>query len=182
MNNIYVLFGPSGCGKNTVASIMEQQFECEKLVTDTTRKPREGEINHIDYNFFTKEEFLRGIENDEYVEYTNYSGNFYGSRKKNYETLLNKGKNIVIIMDIKGVLKLKEIFPKETIAIFIKVHLNLLEDRMKERGDNLDSITKRLDNVKLTNELENEKFADIVLCNEGTIEDLKQQIKQIRED
>lgn len=85
-------------------------------------------------------------------------------------------------MDIKGVLKLKEIFPKETIAIFIKVHLNLLEDRMKERGDNLDSITKRLDNVKLTNELENEKFADIVLCNEGTIEDLKQQIKQIRED
>lgn len=51
MNNIYVLFGPSGCGKNTVASIMEQQFECEKLVTDTTRKPREGEINHIDYNY-----------------------------------------------------------------------------------------------------------------------------------
>lgn len=181
MSYIYVLFGPSGCGKNTIAEMIKEEFQCKKFVTDTTRKPREGEINHKDYNFVTKEEFLKGIEQSDYVEYTNYSGNFYGSRKASYEELLNQGENILLIMDIKGVLKLKELFPEKTKSVFIKSSFESLRERMINRGDSLESVNQRLKHLESTGEFDNEKYADIVIFNDGDLEFAKQQIKQIRE-
>lgn len=177
---ILVLFGPSGCGKSTVGDLLLKDDKFSKLITDTTRLPRKGEIDKKDYNFRTKEEFLSDIKSGKYLEYAEYSENYYGSRIESFNNMLEQKKHIVIIMDINGVKRIKKEFPKDTISIFVSCSLDKLEERMKLRGDSKEKIQERIQNIHKTNEMDNIIYADYIIQNNSSIEVLKEQIEELK--
>lgn len=95
---IIVLVGASGCGKTAISKEIVKYDGFERVVTDTTRKPRPREVNGVDYNFVDRKSFVP----KDYLEYTEYSGNFYGTKARNIDDILNRGNVAVLIMDING--------------------------------------------------------------------------------
>ena len=109
---IFILSGPSGCGKNTVYEWLRAlDPDIVQTVSATTRKPRPGERNGVDYYFETVEEFKRRIDNDEFVEYVTYGGNNYGTLKSEVERLTALGKTVVLVIEVRGALNIKRMFP-----------------------------------------------------------------------
>lgn len=179
---IIVIFGPSGSGKNKVAKIMEERFQSKKFVTDTTRPIRKGEVDGIDYNFLDIDSFMKNIKEDKYLEYVMYANNFYGSKKEDYQKFIDNNENTIIVMDIRGVKALKEYFSNNVLAIFLNVSKETLIKRMKIRGETDELIQERLKYLEETREDENIKFADFVLDNNGTVEELKAQVNELMKE
>jgi guanylate kinase len=120
MEKVFVISGPSGSGKGTIIKAIREEFgNMAKLVTTTTRAPRGEDVAGKTYNFVSKEEFEQWIKNDEIIEYNFHFDNYYGSRKKDVEDLLLKGKNVLIEVEVKGAMTFKEKLPK-AVLIFIK--------------------------------------------------------------
>ena len=116
---LVVFSGPSGCGKDTVLDkIKEKGFVFDKTVSVTTRAMRDGEINGVDYYFISKEEFLEKIKNNEFVEYTEYSGNYYGTLKSEIENRVSKGGYVLLKIEVEGAENIKKAF-NEAVSIFI---------------------------------------------------------------
>lgn len=150
--------GLSASGKTTVADFLqgksinleinkENKDELnnigifKKIITSTTRKPRENEINEIDYYFFDVKTFKKMIKEDYFVEYANVFGNLYGTLKKEFKK--DCLDNRIIVMDPQGVKKIKEI-KKDVITIFFDISLENSFTRMNIRKDNLTEIEKRM--------------------------------------
>ena len=107
MNNtrglLVVVSGPSGVGKGTIMRpFMERNQNVKYSVSATTRAPREGEIDGVNYHFVTKEQFENLIENDEMLEYARYSGNYYGTPRFAVEKNLAAGLDVVLEIEVKG--------------------------------------------------------------------------------
>lgn len=134
---IFILSGPSGCGKNTVyEGLRALDPDIVQTVSATTRKPRPGERNGVDYYFETVEEFKRRIDNDEFVEYVTYGGNNYGTLKSEVERLTALGKTVVLVIEVRGALNIKRMFP-EAVSVFIEPpSMEELIRRINKRGDN----------------------------------------------
>ena len=134
---IFILSGPSGCGKNTVyEGLRALDPDIVQTVSATTRKPRPGERNGVDYYFETVEEFKRRIDNGEFVEYVTYGGNNYGTLKSEVERLTALGKTVVLVIEVRGALNIKRMFP-EAVAVFIEPpSMEELIRRINKRGDN----------------------------------------------
>lgn len=154
-----VFCGPSGSGKSTLLRRLMNEFPeaFAFSVSHTTRKPRPGEENGREYHFVTRDEMLKAIENNEFLEYAEFSGNIYGTSKKAVQTVLESGKICALDVDIQGVKSLKK-SNLNPIYCFVKPpSLEVLEKRLKERGtENSESLRKRLDTAKI--ELEFEKL------------------------
>ena len=105
---IFIISSPSGGGKGTIIAHLLKVFpNLEFSVSATSRKPREGEVNGVNYYFVSPEEFRRKIENDELVEYEEvYSGSFYGTPKSEIERISHKGNHVVFEVDVKGGMRL----------------------------------------------------------------------------
>ncbi len=117
---MFVVSSPTGAGKTTICEIIQQKREdIERVITHTTRKPREGEKNGIDYYFVSKEEFKRKIEEGGFVEYAIVHDNFYGTSKKALEDVLNKGKNALLAIDVQGAKNIMKSFKGRVVSIFI---------------------------------------------------------------
>ena len=116
---LIVISGPSGAGKGTICkSFMERNKEVVLSVSATTRSPRKGEVDGVNYHFMTKEQFKEKMEADDFLEYAEVYDNFYGTPKSNVEELLESGKDVILEIDIQGALKVKE-NAEEGIFIFI---------------------------------------------------------------
>ena len=100
---IILISGPSGVGKGTVVKEIVKDQKYALSVSVTTRNPREGEIDGVNYFFTTKEDFLRRIENNLMLEYAQYNGNFYGTPKDYVEQTVAQGKNIILEIEVQGV-------------------------------------------------------------------------------
>ena len=137
---IFILSGPSGCGKNTVyEGLRALDPDIVQTVSATTRKPRPGERNGVDYYFETVEEFKRRIDNGEFVEYVTYGGNNYGTLKSEVERLTALGKTVVLVIEVRGALNIKRMFP-EAVAVFIEPpSMEELIRRINKRGDSNDA-------------------------------------------
>jgi len=98
---LFIVSGPSGSGKSTVTKLVKDRLNIPLSISATTRQPRDGEIDGKDYFFLTKETFEQKIKNDEFYEYANVHGNYYGTLKEVVESNLNKGLN-VIEKDVNG--------------------------------------------------------------------------------
>ncbi|MBQ7257963.1 MAG: guanylate kinase [Abditibacteriota bacterium] len=161
----FVLSGPSGVGKDTVLEYLKSSFSLNKVVTATTRPPREGEIDGVAYDFMTKEDFQQRIKEDYFVEYASYADNFYGTPRKNVEKLINEGKNALLKIEVQGAVNVKKIMP-ETVLIFLAPpSMEFLEERLRGRGtDSEEDIEKRLKTAKT--ELEHIKYYDYLIVNE----------------
>ena len=132
---LIVISGPSGAGKGTICkALLEKHDNIYISVSATTRSPREGEIEGVNYYFLTKEAFEEKVKGNGFIEYANVHGNFYGTPKVNVEKMLEEGKDVILEIDIQGALQVKENF-KEGVFIFIlPPSMEELKKRIINRG------------------------------------------------
>ncbi|CAF0988783.1 unnamed protein product [Brachionus calyciflorus] len=177
-----VFCGPSGSGKSTLLKRLMNEFPKAFAfsVSHTTRKPRAGEENGREYHFVTRDEMLQAIQNDEFLEHAEFSGNIYGTSKKSVEHVLSSGRICALDVDIQGVKSLKK-SNLNPIYCFVKPpSLDALEKRLTDRGtETPESLKKRLDTAKIELDYaENEPNAfDYVIVND----DLDQAYGKLRD-
>ena len=138
--SLIVLSGPSGSGKDSVCErLKEYNDNFWVSISCTTRKPREGEEDGVNYFFITEEEFKEKIENDDLLEYAIYNNNYYGTPKSKIQEYLNKGIDVILVIEVQGALKIKQNIPE---AIFIFLMPPTMKDlvyRLKKRGTETDN-------------------------------------------
>lgn len=116
---LIVISGPSGCGKDTVVKeVLKTNQNAWLSVSCTSRKPRPGEVNGKDYFFLSRDEFEKKIADGDLLEYAEYAENYYGTPKDIIVEKINQGIDVILVIEIQGALKIKEIL-KETIFVFI---------------------------------------------------------------
>lgn len=143
--NLVVISGPSGTGKGCIIKeVMNKNKNIWYSVSATSRKIRPGEVDGANYYFMNPEEFEEKIKNDEFLEYTNYNGNYYGTPKKYINDKINSGKDVILEIEINGALKVKEMI-SDTIFIFIlPPSLEELKRRLEHRAtETKDKILER---------------------------------------
>lgn len=142
---LFIVSGPSGCGKGTVLAEILKQDNIYYSVSATTRSPRPGEVDGVNYHFLSKDEFEKLIENDGVLEYANYCGNYYGTPKKPVEDMLAQGKNVILEIEVQGALKVMEKCPEAVSVFILPPSLKELRRRLHKRGtETEDVIEKRI--------------------------------------
>ncbi|QGH23049.1 guanylate kinase [Clostridium butyricum] len=142
---LIVISGPSGAGKGTICkSFLERNSEVEISVSATTRSPRNGEVDGINYYFMSKEQFKEKIEANDFLEYAEVYDNFYGTPKSNVEQLLESGKDVILEIDIQGALKVKENTEEGVFIFILPPSMEELKARIIKRGSETpESLMKR---------------------------------------
>ena len=176
---LIVLSGPSGVGKGTVRAAIfskgEQKFVYS--ISATTRKPRTGETDGVDYFFKTREEFERMIQNKQLLEYAEYVGNYYGTPLEYVENTLASGKDVFLEIDVQGAIQVRELMPDGVFIFLTPPDLNELESRIVNRGTDSDEvIAKRMKTAR--EELELMKYYDYSVVND-TVDNAVQKIEAI---
>ncbi|MFA8437555.1 guanylate kinase [Pueribacillus sp. YX66] len=133
---LFVLSGPSGVGKGTVReAIMEGRNETlHYSISVTTRKPRDGEIDGVDYFFKSKVEFEQMIKNNELLEWAEYVGNYYGTPIKYVQKMLKKGNDVLLEIEVQGAMQVKQNFPNAVFIFLMPPSLTELKNRITNRG------------------------------------------------
>ncbi|MBR0589945.1 guanylate kinase [Bacillus sp. FSL W8-0920] len=133
---LIVLSGPSGVGKGTVrqAIFSQEDTRFEYSISVTTRKPREGERNGVDYFFKSREEFEHMIENKKLLEWAEYVGNYYGTPVDYVEQTLSEGKDVFLEIEVQGALQVREAFPEGLFIFLAPPSLSELQNRIITRG------------------------------------------------
>ena len=164
---LVVFSGPSGCGKDTVLDkIKEKGYVFDKTVSVTTRPIRNTETDGVDYYFTSKEDFQKKIDNNEFVEYTLYSGNYYGTLKTEVENRINKGGCVLLKIEVEGAENIKKAFP-EAVSIFI---FPPSKEELKKRLQGRGTETEKSLNIRYNVALEEMKKApnyDYVVINDN---------------
>ena len=178
MGKLYVISGSSGVGKGTVIKEFLNKHPNFKLsISCTTRSKREGEVDGVNYFFLSQEEFKKCIENNEFLEWAEFSGNCYGTKKAFVEKCLSKGENLILEIDTKGALNVKKIMPNANLIFIAPPSLEELEARLRGRHtETEEAIQKRLASIK--SEIENSKHYDYIVVND-TVENAVKQIEDI---
>ena len=177
MGKLFVISGSSGVGKGTlIKEFLSRHPDFKLSVSCTTRTPREGEVHGINYFYLTKEEFKNCIENNEFLEWAEFSGNMYGTQKTYVQEKLALGKNLILEIDTQGALNVKKIMPEATLIFILPPSFEELEARLRGRHtETEDAIQKRLNFTKL--EIENSKFFDYQVVND----DIENAVKKLEE-
>lgn len=148
---LIIFTGPSGVGKGTILTDFFKKADNNIVysVSNTTRKPRDGEINGMHYFFVTKEEFEQLIKEDAFLEYAIYSGNYYGTNKKFVDEKINSGKSVLLEIELQGALEVMKKRP-DAVTVFIKPPtFEELEKRLRGRhSEDEETIKKRLEAAK----------------------------------
>lgn len=135
---LIIISAPSGCGKSTIISkiITDTELNLSFSISATTRPPRQGETNGVNYYFLSEDEFRQAIANDELVEYEEvYPGRFYGTLKKEVERIRDAGKNVILDIDVKGGINVKRIYGNDALSLFIMPpSVDVLRQRLESRG------------------------------------------------
>ena len=149
MKNFIIISAPSGSGKTSICKkILIQDKSIEFSVSCTTRARRNKEKNGIDYIFLTQDEFIKKINNKEFVEWEKIHGNFYyGTLKKTLDYAINSNTKLLLELDVKGAKKIMENYPRNYLSIFIEPpSKDELFKRLKDRGsDSISTIEKRME-------------------------------------
>jgi guanylate kinase len=179
---LIVVSGPSGVGKGTV---IKELFKDETLnlaysISMTTRLPRDGETNGIDYFFVTKEEFIDKVNKGLLLEHAEFVDNYYGTPKEYVDSLLNEGKNVILEIEVVGAMQVME-KRKEALTIFVAPpSLEELEKRIRGRGTEKEEVVQeRLARAKTELTYKNQ-YQHIVINN--TVEQAKEEITHIIRD
>ena len=139
---LLVFSAPSGSGKTTIVRhlLAQEDLNLEFSISCATREPRGEEVDGKDYYFITWEEFKKHIKAEEFVEWEEvYTNNYYGTLKSEVERIWAKGKNVIFDIDVSGGLRIKQKFPKETLAVLVKPpSVDELKRRLKERSTESD--------------------------------------------
>lgn len=196
---LIVISGPSGAGKGTICkNLLEREPQLCLSVSATTRSPREGEVDGVNYHFMTKEDFKHKIEEGDFIEYAQVYDNFYGTPKSNVEKLLNEGKDVILEIDIQGALKVKENFDSGVFIFILPPSMEELKQRIIKRGSETpESLMKRFKSAYkeinfvsrynyavVNDEVEEatDKLEAIILAEKCRVDRLKHSILDSKED
>ena len=184
MNNLskplmIVLSSPSGAGKTTLSKKIQQSDNSFRIsVSHTTRKPRENEVDGVDYHFVSKEKFESLIKDNAFYEYSKIFGNFYGTSRSSVNDITEKGLNVLFDIDWQGSQQLSKLKELNLVRIFIlPPSKEELEKRLIARNqDGKESIEKRL--LAYSEDVKHSKEYDHVLVNDN-VENCFNKIKEI---
>lgn len=174
--NLFVISGPSGAGKGTLISLLMQRFPGIWVsISATTRDPRPGEEDGVDYYFLSEEEFEQILGDDGFIEHALVHGKHYGTLKKYIDEHIALGEQVILEIDVQGARQVKNIMP-DAHCIFIEPpSLEELERRLRGRNtETEEQINKRLNTASL--ELSAKMEYDVQLVNED-IEDAYAQLE-----
>jgi len=177
---IIVLSGPSGVGKTTIVEALLPQFpEIVRSISVTTRLPRTGEVDGVDYHFLSKSDFEDLIQRNELVEWTSYSDNYYGTLHSTLESATNAGQDVVLTIDVDGAVQLKELRLSCLLIFVLPPSFRTLEDRLRDRQTDTEAeLKQRLERAKA--EFDLMKHYDYYVINDQ-ISEVLSNIKQIIE-
>ena len=166
---LYIVSAPSGAGKTTLCSMLIKKYPAVHYsISYTTRKPRGSEVHGKEYFFVSKDEFKKMKNQNQFLEWAEVHGNYYGTSQKQIEDALNKGTDIILDIDPQGAMQLKDKTGNNATYIFITApSLEELKNRLVNRGtDKEEHITLRLNNAK--KEMEYFKDYDYLIINDAT--------------
>ncbi len=165
---LIILAAPSGSGKSTLAKMLFDDFENLKFsVSATTRSPREGEEDGVHYHFLNSEEFQQKIEEQDFLEWEEfYSGTRYGTLRSEVDKKLKTGYFILLDIDVKGAVNIKQIYGEDCLSLFIQPpSLKVLKQRLEDRGTETEqSLGLRLE--RASEELEYTDRFDQIIIND----------------
>ena len=179
MNNrgILVLYtGCSGVGKGTIMKeLLRRDPNIRLSVSNTTREPRDGEIDGVHYRFVTREEFLALADADGYIEYAEYCDNLYGTPKQHVEELLAAGYDVFLEIEVQGALQIHEKRPDAVMIFVAPPSFEELESRLRGRGtETEEKVLARIEAAR--GELEQANRFDYIVVNDDlqtAVEDVK---------
>jgi guanylate kinase len=177
--SLVVVSAPSGAGKTTLCKKLLEEFPSLILsISCTTRPKRFNEQEGQDYFFLTKEAFEKRIADNGFAEWAKVHDNYYGTSKEFVEKAFKSGKSLLLDIDVQGAASLKQVYPKETLRIFISPpSIAVLEERLLGRGtDDSRAIQRRLANAR--KEMEQSKEFDHIIVND-TLDQAYAEIKEI---
>jgi len=179
MINLITISAPSGAGKTTICRLLQQYIPGLAFsVSYTTRPKRGNEQDGVDYHFITKDEFEEKIKREEFAEYENVHGQYYGTTKQVLEDTIRDNRMLLLEVDVKGALSIKRLYPEQTLTFFIlPPDIKDLETRLRKRGtESEQSIEKRLQRIQ--SELSYKDRFEYQIINDD-VERATQQIIQI---
>jgi guanylate kinase len=178
-----IIAGPSGVGKGTIIKRLFQKFsgKLEFSVSHTTRKPRPGEVNGVDYFFTTKEEMKKAVSDGKFIEWAEVHGQTYGTSCQSVKSVGDAGKVCVLDIDVQGVMKVKETSLDAKCVFIMPPSLDVLEQRLRSRNtESEEDVLKRLSAAQQEMDFGREEgmFDKIVINNDlnAAVDELAQQL------
>lgn len=175
---LLVLSGSSGVGKGTIiAQVLEKRPELYLSVSCTTRAPRPGEVDGVNYYFISREAFQTRIERGEFLEYAEYVGNYYGTSMTVIREKLEKGVDVLLEIEVQGAAKVRERMPEAVSVFIVPPSFEELAQRLRGRGtDSEEKIQKRLETAR--REAKEIKNYDYIVVND-TVDHAAQEVLAI---
>lgn len=163
---LIVFSAPSGCGKGTMLAEILKDERFRLSVSATTRLPREGEVNGVNYHFITREEFNERVENGEFLEHAEYCDNLYGTLRSEVEPYLEKGMNVILEIEVQGAMQMREKRPDGLFVFIAPPSMAEIRRRLLKRGTETEEvINKRI--AQATNELSYAQDYDYIIVNDA---------------
>lgn len=183
MKNIMILIGPSGSGKSMIAEFVKNNYNAVEIKSTTTRSPRIGEVDGINYYFKDISEFEELLNNGQLIEHVEYAGNYYGLTKDAVHSALDSSDFIVAVLDKHGAFEIKNMFKNDqnvnVFFVFVHAKLSTLYLRMVNRGDSVEKIAERLQNIMDFDELLQGAFCDFTVFNDGDFSETEKIMRRI---
>lgn len=185
VGTLFVISGPSGSGKGTILNSVVNDEDVSLSISATTRNPRNGEKDGVHYHFMTREKFLNEIANNNMLEYNEYCGNLYGTLRSEVESLLAKGKDVILEIDVNGAKQIAKAM--ECVRIFIlPPSMHVLKNRLSLRGtETADALNNRINQAY--NEISGAYEYDYIVVNdelEDAVDNIRSilKVERLRED
>lgn len=165
---LIVVTGKTASGKDTITDILLQKYPTfKKVITSTSRLPRNGEINGVNHHFISREDFLGKVSNNEFVEHIEYAGNLYGTEKKEF----NQAENTIWRIDPSAAGRVREFLKQELLVIFITTTDEVILDRLRERGLSEEEINKRMSQEKIIWEQYKDSYNYVIENQPGKLDE-----------
>lgn len=176
--SLFVVSAPSGSGKTTLCKkVVSILPNLDFSVSYTTRSPRPGEINEIDYIFINREKFISMIEQGKFIEWAEVHDELYGTSKESLEKLINSGRDVILDIDVQGAMQIKNKVKGGIFIFVLPPSLEILRKRLQKRStDTSDMVEKRIN--RAISEIKNYTEYDYVIINDA-LEDALEELKSI---
>jgi guanylate kinase len=165
MNRVYAVMGPPASGKTSIVKALAP-YGVAEIISHTTRKPKTGENDGVDYHFVSAEEFRK----TELIERVTYDEQFYGISKAEVLTKSNQHTHSAVAVERKGLEQLRRLFGDRVVSIFIMVDEATILERTIQSGDTYETIRRRIEYAKDTGEFDNWQISDYVVKNTGSLD------------
>lgn len=163
---LFIISGSSGVGKGTIIrSLLARRSDMKLSISYTTRQPRPNEVEGVNYFYITRDEFMQAVENDEFLEWAEFSGNCYGTNKSYVQKRLANNEHVLLEIDTQGALQIKKKMPEAVLIFIAPPSYEELVARLRGRHtESEEAIQKRLNFVET--EKENSKYYDYIVIND----------------